>query len=410
MSQKQSLTRRRFIKKSVGAATAFSMTAAVARAVPGANERINIGAIGVGDQGGNLVKQIAGIKDQLNAQVVALCDVWKVNREAKAKMVEEAFGAKPKTFTRFGDLLAEKDIDAVTIAIPDFAHGPALLAALRADKDVYVEKPMCMTLAETNEALDLTRTRKRVVQTGTMRRSQGIYKTAHEVISSGALGKINRVTSSVNFAGARWLRDYTNCKAEDVDWEAYLLNRPARPFDPKLLRRWHLYKELTLGIAGLWQVHFTDTINMIMGTTYPTSAVTHGGTFIYTENREHCDTYHTLLVYPEGFLFNWSFSLGNTADNPFKFYGLRGTYDVDKCMLSGDGGVKDNQVEDKKYNPQPNTSHMGNWLECIRTRNKPLTDIETGHQHSVAAIMSTAALETGCRQVYDPAKREIHPG
>ena len=154
-------------------------------------------------------------------------------------------------------MLTRDDIDAVVIATP--VRAPIMLEALKAGKDVYVEKHMSIELDMANEAVDLARAKERVVQVGTQRRSEGRWRAAQEFLGVQGLGTLTRVSSSVCFNHPRWARDVSDCKAEDVDWDAYLFNREKVPFDPNLIRRWHLYKMCTNGLAGLWMVHLVDT-------------------------------------------------------------------------------------------------------------------------------------------------------
>jgi predicted dehydrogenase len=123
--------------------------------VRGANDRISLGIIGTGDRGSGLISQIVGRAKTDNVEITALCDVWRVNRERAAARVKSTFGREPRTFSRFGELLALRDVDAVVIATPDFAHCPILITALKAGKDVYVEKPMSIDVAEAPQELPL---------------------------------------------------------------------------------------------------------------------------------------------------------------------------------------------------------------------------------------------------------------
>lgn len=220
-----------------------------------------------------------------------------------------------------------------------------------------------------------------------------------------------------NFNQARWSRSYAECKEEDVDWEAYLFNRPKRAFDPKRLRRWHWYRDYTNGLAGLWMSHYADAVHHLTGATYPRSAVSHGGIYVWKDGREHTDTFRTLLEYPEEFIFDWGMSLGNSAGTHFAVHGTKGTLDVgvqymrgDRLTISAAGGGKESDVETRKITPEPKSNHMGNWLECLRSRQRPIADIQYGHQHAVATIMAATALETGRRQKYDPKTRKMYAG
>jgi len=402
-----SISRRNFLAAG-GAALAAGF--AVNRSVWGANDRLSIGMIGTGDRAGAHIADLAKLRDSHNVAITAVCDVWRPNREAAAAKVEKLFGSAPFATSRFREMLAREDIDAVVIATPDFGHTPIMIEALETGKDVYVEKPMALELDGALKAMALTREKERVVQVGTQRRSEGRWMAAHKFIAEGNLGTVSRVSASNCFNHPRWARDYSDCKREDVDWEAYLFNQPMVDFDPKLLRRWHLYKMCTNGMSGLWMVHLIDAATITMGATYPDSAVAHGGLYVWKDGREHTDVFHALLDYPEGFLFDWSMSLTNAAGSRYKIHGRYGTMDLDALTYSGEGGEQGKQIEAGTLTPEPDQNHMANWLDCIRSRQRPNADIEYGVQHSVATIMAADALHTGLRQRYDRENRRIYAG
>ncbi len=356
--------------------------------------------------------------------MTAVCDVWKVNLDQAVAQVDKAFGKQPRAFTRFADLLALNDVDAVTIATCDSAHTPIMIAALKAGKDVYVEKPMSLSVAEASEALDLARRNERVVQVGTQNRSNGVYWAARDLLGSGVLGKISRVTAARNFNHPRWARPYDDCKEKDVDWNAYLFNQPKQSFDPKLLRRWHLYKGFTNGLSGLWGCHYIDAMHIMTGAGYPRRATALGNVYVWQDGRQHEDVFHGLWDYPEGFMYDWGMSLTNGANNYWSVHGTEGTLAAEsgelgtrRWLLSKDGGDPKSKVEGRKIEGLPSTynaggmeaDHFANWIDCMRTRKRPTADIAFGHQHSVATIMAAAALHEGKTYTYDPEKRQIRP-
>lgn len=401
------ISRRSFLATS-GLAAGAAMAAS--RSVFGANDRIRIGVIGTGERASFLMQEIAKLKESHQVEITAVCDVWRPNREAAAARVEKAFGKRPFQTSRFGELLARDDTDAVVIATPDFAHSPIMIEALKADRDVYCEKPMSQTVEEATEALDLARARDRVVQAGTQRRSEGQWKAARAFVASGQMGHISRISAANCFNHPRWARDYSNCKQEDVDWDAYLFNRPKVAFDPCLLRRWHLYRMCCNGISGLWMCHLIDAAAMTMGAAYPKNAVALGDIYLWKDGREHTDVFHALLGYPEGFQFSWCMNLTNAAGTHFTFHGQHGTLDMEKGTYSGDGAESGKAIEAGAIEAVPDENHMANWLECIRSRKRPNADILFGHQHSVATIMAAAALESGHRMCYDPEQRKLFEG
>ncbi len=402
----ESLSRRGFLATS-GVALGAGMIGSTAF---GANDRIRIGLIGTGSRCRSHMKSLADLKDAHNVEVGAVCDVWRPNRESAAGIIEKTFGKKPFATSRFGEVLDRDDIDAVVIATPDFAHTPIMIEALKAGKDVYVEKPMSLSVEDSAKAVDLTRQNDRVVQVGTQRRSEGCWWAARDLVASGKLGQVSRIAAANCFNQERWARDYDDCKEEDVDWEAYLFNRPMRPFDPRLLRRWQLYRMCTNGISGLWMTHLIDAAHMIMGSTYPNSAVAHGGIYVWKDGREHSDVFHALVDYPEGYLFDWAMVLTNSAGTHYNVHGRYGTMDMYAGTYSGEGGEEGHQIEAGKLDAKPDGDHMANWLECMRSRQRPIADIEYGYQHSVATIMTATALETGQRMRYNHDERKLYAG
>lgn len=403
------INRRTFVKSAALGTALLGASPLPLRSAPGANERVSIGCIGVGGRGSSLMSEILALADKENVQITGVCDVWKVNREAAAKRVRAKFNKEPRQFSRYQDLLVLSDVDAVVIATPDFSHGTILTAALQAGKDVYVEKPMTIDLASANEALDLARAKQRVVQAGTQRRSEGQFLAAAKLFATGILGQVSRVSAAMYFNESRWTRASANCKEADVDWAAFLLHLPQRPFDAKLLRQWQLYRETSNGLPGLWMTHYADAVHLVTGAKYPTNAVANGGVYVWNDGRDTSDTFLALLEYPEGFLFDWGMGLGNSSGVRFTIHGTNGTMDLEKWTVSPEGGLH-TTVQAAPIKAEPNQSHMGNWLQCLRSRQRPNADIQFGHQHAVATIMTATAFQTGQRQRYNPLARTISAG
>ena len=166
-----------------GASGVASLGAApwIARAGGHVNDRIGIGLIGVGGRGTDHLNSLIRLASSQNVQVTAVCDVWRRASHTAAEKLAAKLGHEPRQYTRFGDLLEQRDVDAVVIATPDFSHGTILNAALKAGKDVYVEKPMTIDLASARAALDLARAGSRVVQAGTQRQERRRFPGRGEV-------------------------------------------------------------------------------------------------------------------------------------------------------------------------------------------------------------------------------------
>ncbi|MBL9134335.1 MAG: Gfo/Idh/MocA family oxidoreductase [Verrucomicrobiales bacterium] len=401
--------RRTFLGQTLLAGAAISALPTQLTAADSAGPALKVGLIGAGDRGTFLLGELLSAAERLHVRVVAVADVWSRNREAAANRVRERQGTTPRTFARFGDLLAMPDVEAVIIATPDFSHGTILNASLAANKDVYIEKPMTIDLESANRAIDTARERQRVVQVGTQRRSEGRFRAAAKFLADRPLGAISRVVAEVNFNQARWLRKTDDCVAADVDWDAYRLHLADRPFDAALLRRWQLYRETSNGMPGLWMTHYADAVHLLTGAAYPSRAVALGGTYVWKDGRQHTDTFRTVLEYPEGFLFSWGMGLGNGAGTAFTVHGTEGTLDVEKWTVTPETGSA-TKLTPREIPAAAGENHMENWLRCLRSRERPNADIQFGHQHVVATVMAANALETGQRQVYDRDRRMIRVG
>ncbi len=418
-------TRREFLA-SAGAALAAgaalsienSTRAAVAReANPvGANERISIGMIGVGGRGTALLNEFAGLKDSQQVEVTAVCDVWRQAREFASKRIQEVWGRAPRLTSRADELLAMKDIHAVAIATPDFSHAPLLARAARAGKDAYCEKPMATVLSEATEAYLAVKENSRVVQVGTQRRSDARFMAAAEIARSGILGNVSRVMFERNFNHPRWRRsqrDIAAVSGADVDWEQFLLGKKGVPFNSARFRQWQLDREFTSGIPGLWMSHFIDLIPWFLDDPFPRKVAAIGGVYVWKDGRFTSDTFNALLEYPKGFLVSYAMGLANSAGSRTAFYGTRGTLDCDRWILSGEGGGSDRIDPAQEVKPKPGassrmqTDHVKNFLQCLRTREKPRADIAAGYSHAVATILSSVSVREGKHVGFNPETHEM---
>ena len=190
--------RRDFIRTSAAAAAGMTMAAALPKAVLGANDRLRLGLVGCGSRGNYLLGEVFRSAQELNIEVTALCDVWRVNLERTAARVAKTQTGRPapRTFARYADLLALKDVDAVLIATPDFAHTEILIAATKAKKDAFCEKPMSTVLEQAKTAVSLVREHKTIVQVGNQRRSDLRHQQGAKLIQSGVLGTISEIEAA----------------------------------------------------------------------------------------------------------------------------------------------------------------------------------------------------------------------
>jgi predicted dehydrogenase len=388
---------------------------AYARAVRGANDRLRVAIIGPGTQGTGLMKGFHQFAQEANAELVAVCDLWTRRRDEAAAKVKEASGREPRKFQRFEDLMAMKELDALIIATPDHTHARYLTQAVKAGKDVYCEKPMGNVLAEVKEAYRTVKASKQVVQLGTQGLSKGDYQAVAQIVRSGRLGKISRVSHEGSFNGPRWspLPAVKEIREADTDWKAWLMGRPYRPFDPRLYFEFRLYREFSNGIADQWLTHAVAGVHHIMDDYFPSSVAAHGGVLVYPDGRENADTLSAALVYPKGFLFTYAAMFGNDFTPSTRYFGQNGT--IERLGEGGSyvarglgGGTRPERLaEDTPVKPLNTVHHMKNWLDCLRSRKTPNADALSGYAHSVVSMMVAQAERTGKRMYWDRRRAEI---
>ena len=401
------ISRREFLIGAAGLAVASGVSFVPEKAF-GANDRLSIGMIGVGGRGGQLLGDLSKVGKEHNVQVTAICDTWRVRREQMGAKVKELYGAEPKQFSNYEDLLALSDVDAVIIATPDFSHARILTDAIKAGKDVYIEKPMAKDLDDAIAAMDANAAAKRIIQVGTQRRSEGNWKAAAKLVGSGVLGTVSRVEIGWNDRGPRWKKNVSAIKPEDVDWKRFLMDLPDQPFDAHRYGEWQLYRDYTNGPMAVLGAHYFDVGLWLMNAQFPSTAVANGGQYVWKDGREHEDTIYAVFDFPEGFAMRYLTGLGNSSEAGLSLYGTNGVFKEATWSATGAGGRAPGAIKDEiKITPEKSDNHMGNWLECIRSRKATNAPIEVGYQHSICTILGYQAMVTGKKLKYMPALRRI---
>ena len=428
------IDRRSFLNQTAAAmagAGVFSSSAFSYSRIKGANERILLGHIGVGDRGTELQWIASQLKGQQNIEMAAVCDLWKVNREKAAARAQSVYGRAPRAYQYMDDLIAQKDIDAVIVSTADFQHAAILRLVAEAGKDAYCEKPMANDLDEAKAARDAVLARNLIVQIGTQHRSEPYQIATKQLIDEGALGDVSKVEMVWNYHGPRWRGrpEVPQIREEDTDWRKWLLHKPYRPFDPRVYFEFRLYRDFSSGIADQWLSHGIDLVHYFLDDHFPKSVVAHGGVFAWRDGRENPDTFQALLEYPKGFLVSFSTSFGNDSDSFSRIMGKKATL----VNIGGEGSPRWKWVEEKgnheddpfikrdeKYVLLPGNdklpptfmgdedlSHMTNWLECLRSRKTPNATVLHGFAHSVADIMATRAYREGKKLYWSPKAEQI---
>ncbi len=427
------INRRKLARGVSASVAAASFMPAVARAgrVLGANERVRIGCIGVGNRG---VQVLRAFHAQADAQIIALADVYEPYLHNRYDQVDPRFqalgrlvpGGQPEfgnpvdRYKDFRQILDRKDIDAVIIATPDHWHAIQTIKACEAGKDVYVEKPLSITIREGRRMVEAARKANRVVQVGTQRRSSALYAELAGLVHAGALGKVTvaraYLTSNMAPAGIGIAPD--SAPPEGLDWDMWLGPRPMRPYNaniaPYKFRWWHLYSSQMAN----WGVHYTDVLRWLVGETAPVSCAAIGGRYAVKDARTIPDTAEVIFELPSGMLmiFGTFEASGRHAFDRGEIE-LRGTLgtayaDLGKFEILPERG---GQFQD----PQPrmkavshaakegygtlDQNHARNFLDCVKSRKKPNADIEEGHRSTTFAHVANIALATRARLDWDPA-------
>jgi predicted dehydrogenase len=410
--------RREFAKQSL---TAAAIAAASYKQVLGANDRVRVANVGCGRRG--LLRELIQIKDDAQLEVAAVCDTWRQKREKAQQQVKEFTGQTPLATARIDDVLSRKDIDAVVIGTPDHLHCAQLIEAIRAGKDVYVEKPLAMNMKELVRAYDIVKKSDRIVQVGTQMRSYPQSQGAKLFIASGKLGRILKIEQARNGYSPYWMsyggEAFASEKpaAEDVDWKAFLGDRRAREFDPVQYQNWYGFRDFSRGPHTNLMVHFIDLAHFVTELKFPKRVVALGNTFRWKGQFETPDSVEVALEYPEGLMVRYCTIFGNGAGNYAMWFGSLGTLDArslssrETWVASAEGSGEPDKLTTPVDLPKPETAHhMKNWIDCIRSRQQPVAPIDAGYAHSVAVIMADEALTSGRRMTYDHTRREISAG
>jgi len=430
MSNSLPINRREFLGSAaaVAAGAVVPSSALSYSRILGANDRISLAHVGIGNRGRDLDLIASKLRSSHNVEMTVVCDLWKMNREKAVATNTAYYGKAPRAAQYVDDVLTMKDVDAVLISTPEHSHSPILKMVANAGKDAYVEKPMGNVLGEAKAARDAVLQAKTIVQVGTQHRSEPYQQAAQKIARSGELGDISKVEIVWNYHGPRWRGrpEVKQIQAQDTDWSKWLLTKPARPFDPQLYFEFRLYKDFSSGIPDQWMSHAIDVVHWFMDDSYPTSVMSHGGVFAWHDGRENADTFQALLEYPKGFLVSYSTSFGNDAPSFTRYMGKKATlinvggegsprYEVIEEKGTHEDDVNIDQKRHSRYVSLPGekglppmgiddltTEHMANWFECMRSRQQPHCTVKEGFAHSVACMMAAESYWTGRKIFWDP--------
>ena len=437
-------TRRTFLKVA-STGIALNSTAASYAKILGANDRVRVGLCGFSERFRDaLLPAFHEHAAELNFEFSGVSDIWKLRREDGAAHIKKVTGSDVAPARNNEELLGRKDIDAVFVATCDFQHAQHGVAAVRAGKDAYIEKPLANSMSDAKDIRSAVKETGRIVQIGTQRRSAGNYLRAKEFIGAGQFGDIVAVemTWNVNQPG-RWRRPalVEKLREEDTDWKRWLGNRPFEKFDARKYVEFRLFWPYSSGIADQWMVHQIDTVHWFTGLPHPRSVVANGGVYLWQDGRKNWDTMTAVFDYgptndsSKGFQVIYASRQTNSAGDVKELYRSNGgTLDLDKNLISGDGGLEEQYAKAMGMKPnrlgniplvqkgggmetgahagvdEATSANVRNWMECIRSRKTPNAHIEAGYSHSVALCMTIAAMQSGQRVTFDEAKQQVLAG
>jgi len=434
-------TRREFLRSST--ATTAGMTLGLnlvgspaMRSVRGANEKIRVGFIGVGNRGTQLLH---GFMAQDDVDIVALCDVYEPylsrnHADISKGLLDSIGGRAPKMGERFSGQIARykdfrrvldrKDIDAVVIATPDHWHAVQTVMACQAGKDVYVEKPLSVTIHEGRKMVEAAKKYNRIVQVGLHRRSSQMYAELATQVQAGKIGKVTVArayrVSNMSPAGIGRYPDKT--PPEELDWDMWLGPRPMRPYKENLvLYKFRWWQSYSSQVAN-WGVHYCDAIRWLLNEEAPISISAHGGRFAVDDDRTVPDTMEVIFELPSGVLLVFGqYEANGISPLQGNEIELRGTLGNLGCGGRGyetvpspggqfQPGRPRIEAEAKKTN-EGGTSltvqHVRNFCDCVKSRHRTHCDMETGHRSTTFSLLANIALATKARIDWDPKAERI---
>lgn len=425
MHTQTSWNRRSFAKTLVAAGAAVSVAPA---RVLGANDRVRLGFIGVGNRGDQVLDAFLKHPD---AEVVALCDIHAPYTGFAAKKV----GGTPRQFQDYRRLLEMRDLDAVVISTPDHWHALQTIHACQAGKDVYVEKPLSLCVAEGRRMVDAVRKHQRVCQVGIHRRSIPVCREAADFVRGGGIGKVT--VARAFHVQNEWPQGIGNPPDGEppagFDWDAWLGPAPKVPYNPnRTFYRFRWFYAHSGGQVTNFGTHYLDFIHWALGQDAPRAVTALGGKFALEDNREIPDTLEVIWQYPGNTLV--TFSQFNASAAPWSLPGceveLRGTqgtlylfgngYEVvpdrltpnefpartpvDRALERGYMVGAKAAMEPRKVtgaNAGDTVPHARNFLDCVKSRAACHCDIETGHRSTTATLLGNVALRTRAQLEWD---------
>lgn len=405
------LSRRAFIRNSAIVAGGISIVPrhVLGRGFTAPSDKINLGFIGLGKQGGLLARFFTTNTD---VQIVAGAEVWQSKQAWFKEQVEKFYADQRdvsnyngvKTYTQYKEMLAQKDVDAVVVATPDHWHAIQSIDALNAGMDVYCEKPMTNTIAEGRAMVKAVEKNERVLQIGSMQRSWERFSKARDIVQSGQLGKIKKVLVSVGDPAKPYDLP-AEPMPEGIDWNLWCGPAPLLAYNnliaPKIVQTypdWRDYRETAGGILSDWGAHMFDIAQWCLG-------MDRTGPVKYIPPQDPTAVRGLQMYYENGLeMVHEDFGRGWGV----RFIGEDGSMDVSRQYLeTTPGEILIDMGVDVEAVFKRNGNHYQNWIDAIKSREQPLCDVETGHRSASICNIANIAYELREPLDWDPAKEKF---
>ncbi|MDX2269092.1 MAG: Gfo/Idh/MocA family oxidoreductase [Bryobacter sp.] len=373
----------------------------------GANERVRLGAIGLGNRG----KNVMGIFQRTGqVEVGAVCEVYGVRLDEAQQL---ARGAKP--FRDHRALLEEQSLDAVLIATPDHWHAEMAMDAFAAGKDVYIEKPLCRTRAEGPKMIRACRVADRICQVGMQQRSGGLWLCAkREVFDRGRLGKVLKV-DTIWHSGPGGLqsgglpRGYVAERPSNLDWARFLGPVKWQEWNPLKYFAFRLFLEFNGGKVTDFFTHWADVVHMFTGDDAVLEISSSGGVLVAKDGRTAPDSVFATVRYRSGHTVTFDSQVVPAAEYGIHFYGTEGHLFINRGRYEFRTWEKNAPVETVKVEREATIEHVENFLACIKSRQLPNGDIAIGHRSTQVPLLAVQAYLENRKLRFDPDREEVLP-
>jgi predicted dehydrogenase len=407
--------RRKFLQ----GAGAGLLTASSLKNVPGANDRVRVGFIGIGLIGKRHLLDFLAMPD---AEVAAISEVYDPRLEEGIATAAEKQGRKPDGFKDFRRMYERKDIDAIVVSTPDHWHTLLTIMACAAGKDVYVEKPLTLFVREGRWMIDAAKRYKRIVQVGTQQRSGEQYNQCVELIRNGHIGEVRniRIASFRNIMPG-FTKPVGAKPMDEKDWRMWLGPAPARPFDANRgIYHFRWFWDYSGGQMTNWGAHNLDIARWALKAKAPSAVAAFGGRYAIKDGGETPDTQEVIYQFPDC-VVTWSGrEVNRTRDEYLAFHGTKGTLsilrngftiapEIWKPMRKSPDTPQMQAMNVKAESGDATPQHVRNFLDCVKSRQRPKADVEEGHLTANVCHLGNIATRLGRSLKWD-AEKEIFIG